>query len=453
MKNLIAVLALIMLAQNSQAQIQGQVGAQAPIVAQSSAPQGRKALVYDERTNQLVEVSPQNQAQATATAPSASPIYILNNQKVSGYQSASQGSVQEAPTTVVQEAPVKVSVSDSIRKERQGAETATEDGIVITLEKARMEDEIRRRDRFHNALAPVVPVPAPAAQAPVAVQAPAQAAQTSASSVVYAPQAKTVNSSATAITTQEQEVEQETVVVEKAPQRPAKRKKVVIEDATDDQANDRDYRSEVRQAISEAKAASINLTQYYIAGQVGAASYDTANIRSKLSSGFSLGMVTPERFVFEGSFIYGQSEILNIAGPAANGMVYDIAQYNFSAAVKYQLLPGKLRPAVGALASYTRRSYSLGQGSNGGCSAYGCSSSNSDLGSTDAFDAGLEAGLVLALSNSFSIGADFRYLWNIATRDGNGSGYRSYSNPYTGGVPVVEDLSYYIATLSAKFTF
>lgn len=430
MKHLIAYLAFIMMSQaNAQAPAQVQVQAApqaAPIVAQAAPAAPKKTLIYDERTNQLVEVAPQVQAEATANAPAASPIYILNNQKLQGYQGTS--AVQDAPTTVVQEAPVKVSASETIRKERQGAEAATEDGIVQTLEKARLEDEVRRREKFNAALAP-----APAA--------PAQAAVAQAQAVVVAPQAP-------------QAAEEIVEAPAPAPQKASKRKKVVLEDATEDKV---DVKAEIRAAIAEQNAAPANLTSYYVAGQVGAASYESANIRSKLASGFSIGMVTPERFVFEGSFMYGQSEIDNIAGFNADGLTYDISQYNFSAAAKYQLLPGKLRPTVGGIASYTRRNYSMSN-SYGGC--YNCyygGSSNQDKGSTDAFDAGLEAGIDLALTNSFSIGADFRYFWNIASKTSNENGYRTYSynnqRYMNGGIPVVEDLSYYIATLSAKFTF
>ena len=444
MKNLIAFLAFVMM---SQAYAQAPQ-AESIVVQGQQAAAPKKTLIYDERTNRLVEVAPQVQAQAqapsqvqaeaTANAPSASPIYILNNQHLQGYQGTS--AVQDAPTTVVQEAPVKVSASATIRKEREGAEAATEDGIVQTLEKARLDDEVRRREKFNQALAPA-PVAAAQAQAQAVViaapsQAPVAAAQAQAQAVVIAPQA----------------------VDEEVPQAPrhSKRKKVVLEDES--QGEKVDVKAEVRAAIAEQSSAPSTLTSYYVSGLVGTANYDAANIRSKLSTGFALGMVTPERFVVEGSFVYGQSEIDNVVNPnggPADGLKYDIAQYNFSAAAKYQILPGKLRPTVGAIASYTHRSYSMSNSNNYGYNYGG--TSNQDKGSTDAFDAGLEAGLDLALTNSFSIGADVRYLWNIASKTSSDNGYRNYSynnqSYQNGGIPVVEDLSYYIASLSAKFTF
>jgi hypothetical protein len=338
MKNLIAFLAFIMMsqgyAQAHAAQVQVVTAQpQAPIIAQAAPAQAKKTLIYDERTNQLVEVAPQVQqaapvqAEAIANAPTSQPIYILNNQKLQGYQ----GAVQDAPTTVVQEAPVKVSASETIRKERQGAEATTEDGIVQTLEKARLDDEMKRRSKFNDALNSTTSGTTQAAPAaPVVIAAPAA-------------------------------IVEENEVVEVAPQKPqksSKRKKVVLEDETAD--SKADVKAEVRAAIAEQSAAPLNLTSYYVAGQVGTASYpDYANIRGKLASGFSLGMVTPERFVVEGSFMYGQYQIDDVAGPQATFQTLDMNQYNFSAAAKYQLLPGKLRPAVGAIASYTRRSYSF----------------------------------------------------------------------------------------------
>ena len=445
MKNLIAFLAFVMMSQ-AQAQAPAQVqvvtaAPQAPIVAQARAPQAKKTLIYDERTNQLVEVSPQVQAapvtaEAVATAPSNAPIYIVNNQKLQGYQ----GAVQDAPVTVVQEAPVKVSPSETIRKERAGAEAATEDGIVQTLEKARLDDEVRRRNKFNDALNSTVSATTQSATATATVVAPIAAPAPVAAPAV----------AATAVVEENEVVE----VVPQKPQRASKRKKVILEDETSD--NKVDVKAEVRAAIAEQSAAPLNLTSYYVAGQVGTASYpDYANIRGKLASGFSLGMVTPERFVFEGSFMYGQFEVDDIAGPQATGYTLDMAQYNFSAAAKYQILPGKLRPTIGAIASYTRRSYSIQ-----GYSGYGNGSGDSIL-STNAFDAGLQAGLDLAITNNFSIGADFRYLWNIASQNSdsnvrNGRYYPNNNNGYTNansGFKVVEDLSYYLATVAAKFTF
>lgn len=449
MKNLIAFLALIMMsqayAQAPTAQVQVVTAQpQAPIVAQAPAAAPKKTLIYDERTNQLVEVAPQVQqqaqasvqAEATANAPTAQPIYILNNQRLQGYQ----GAVQDAPTAVVQDAPAKVSASETLRKERQGAEAATEDGIVQTLEKARLEDEVRRREKFNSALNSTT---AAAGTVSGATQAASQAA--TASSVVNAPNANNVITTTTAANIDENEIVE-------IPQRPQvkKRKKVILEDETssDDKI---DVKAEVRAALAEQNAAPLNLTTYYVSGQVGTANYnDGANIRGKLASGVSLGMVTPDRFIVEGSFMYGQFQVDDIAGPYATYSTLDMDQYNWSVGAKYQLLPGKLRPTVGALASYTRRGYSFA----------GYSSGDSIL-TTDAFDGGLQAGLDLALTNNFSIGADFRYMWNIASKNNNnnvrnGYYYPNYGYGYGsnyGGFKVVEDLSYYIATLAAKFTF
>jgi outer membrane protein W len=445
MKNFIAFLAFVMMSQ-AQAQAPAQVqvvtaAPQAPIVAQAKAPQAKKTLIYDERTNQLVEVTPQVQAmpataEAVATAPSSAPIYILNNQKLQGYQ----GAVQDAPTTVVQEAPVKVSPSETLRKERAGAEAATEDGIVQTLEKARLDDEVRRRNKFNDALNSTVSgMTQPATAAPAAP--------------VAAPVAPVAAPTAAAIVEENEVVE----VAPQKPQRASKRKKVILEDETaDDRSSDKvDVKAEVRAAIAEQTAAPLNLTSYYVSALVGTQSYDSANVHGKLASGLSIGMVTPDRFVAEGSFVYAQNQVDDIAGPNPTFQRLNMNQYNFSAAAKYQLLPGKLRPTVGGIASYTRRSYEFANNSY-----YG--NSNATLATTDAFDAGLEAGLDLALTNNFSIGADFRYLWNIASKNSNSDSSNSYNNSYGGygyagnyasNPKFVEDLAYYIASLSAKFTF
>ncbi len=411
MKNLIALLAFVMMSQ---------AYAQAPQV-QYVQPQ-QAAPIYVQAPQ--AQATAPAQAEATASAPNASPIYILNNQHLQGYQGTSQ--IQESPTTVVQEAPVKVSASATIRKEREGAEAATEDGIVQTLEKARLDDEVRRREKFNNALAT-----APAATA--VVQAPT--ATTSATSIVNAPGAQNVITNTTAITEQND-------VVEVTPPKPVKRKKVILEDETREEKVEI-VRSEVHAAIAETALPIVNPTQYYVGALIGTQNYpDAANVRGKMSSGVALGMITSDRFVIEGSFLYSKADVDDLR----TVQTLDMTQYNLAAAAKYQLLPGRIRPTVGGVASYTHRNYDF----QSNCA---CNSGDSAT-KTDAIDAGLQAGVDVAVSSNFSIGADLKYLWNI-TNKVSGSDRSSSSNSYAYGpqVKYVEDFSYYMATVSAKFLF
>lgn len=402
-KSLVAILAFVMMSQ-AQAQVGAQMGQAGDAMTVQSLPQASKpakrTMIYDERSNELVEVQPevaQPQAQAN-------PIYILNNQKYQGYAGAQaqQAQVQEQPTTVIQDSPLRASPADNMRRKRQDTEAATEDGIVQALERARMEDEIRRRDRFNSAIgdgAPAIAQPVihqPVIQQPVIQQPIVQ-------QVVPAPIA--------------------------AP--------VVIEEEKSD------YRSEVRASL-RAREENDDAQSYYVSGLVGVSNYpDVINIRSNMAGGFALGTITPERFVAEGSFFFGRHEIEDLFVQTRDvwgrpvTRIVDMRQYNFSAALKYQLLPGRIRPVVGGLVSYTRRSYA---------------DQSFDFRTSDGVDAGVVAGLDMQLTDRLAIGVDFRYLMNIGYNH-NTEGARN-SFVYDQNIRTeVESLDYYMGSLTGKFTF
>ena len=407
MKSLIAILALIMV---SQANAQNNYGAQQGAQPLPVARQAPKAVMYDERTNELVEVQPQVQPQAQpqqpqvqvqtqAEAAQSAPIYILNNQRLQGYQGA-QAQIQEQPASLVQDAPLKNSAAESMRKQRHGAEDATEDGIVQALEKARLDDEVRRRERFNSAIAPVESSAPPAAPQYAPVQ-PVQTQQV-VPVVIAAPQAKI-----------------ETPAVEKEE----KEEKV-------------DIKSEIRAALQENESAKKPAqTRNYISALAGQGAYpDVINVKGNGAVGVALGLVTPEGVVAEGSFLYGSYDLENLF--TAYTRITTMKQFNFAGALKYQLLSGRIRPSLGGVAGYTRRSYSEDQAT--------------DFLTSDALDAGVVGGVDISLTDSLSIGLDMRYLWNISYKQ-NSQNTRSFV--YQGGANPVEALQYYTAALAAKFTF
>jgi hypothetical protein len=393
MKHLIAFLAFVMCAQ-----VQAQTAQQTTVVAPQAAPaQAKRTVIYDERTNQLVEVSPQ--IHTTSEASAAAPIYILNG--------GAQAQVQEQPTMVVQDSPLNASPAEGVRKQRQEAETQTEDGIVQTLEKARMDDELKRREKFNAALQPTptpAPTPAPAPVAVVPVVAPVQ-------QVVAPPMA--------------------------APQ-------AVIESPREEKREEKDntdLKAEIRAAIAEASPAkeAAPKEQYSVGALFGIGTYPgVQNMKGNGSAGFSVAMTSVDRWVGEGSFLYGNYKLENIYmndyDAFGNPVAYlvDMNQMNIAVAAKYQLLGGKLRPAVGPAASYTRRSY-VKDGQN--------------LKTSNAVDVGIASSIDLALSAGFSIGFDLKYYWNLtSSSDQHESIYWSdHHNP--------EDLSYYQAGISAKLLF
>ncbi|MES2962494.1 MAG: hypothetical protein V4760_01295 [Bdellovibrionota bacterium] len=391
MKNVIAILAFIMA---SQANAQTYVSAQPVQTLPAAQAQARPTVLYDERTNQLVEVAPQVEQ---APQPISQPVYVINSnsQRNQGYQSAQ---IQEQPTTIVQEAPLKNSAADQMRRQRQDSEAGTEDGIVQALEKARMDDELKRRERFTGALtATPTPAPAPIVQqqvAPVIVAAPVQE--------------------------------------EEQPVRARK-----IKDLDEEPTEKVDIKSEIRAALAEKEAAPAPAKQVnYVSGLIGMGAYpDVVNVRGNGAVGVAVGLVTPDRVVAEGSFLYGNYDLEDVFNYGYYPRIVAMKQYNMSAAVKYQLLPGKIRPNVGGAASYTRRSFS---------------EYKNDFLTSDALDVALSTGLDIAISDAFSVGMDLRYYWNVA--------YKSNSNQpqsfvYNRGRNPIEELQYYTATVAAKFTF
>jgi hypothetical protein len=413
MKILVAVLAFVMMGQaHAQTQTSENGG---ELVSQPTAPKKQKrTVIYDESTNEIVEIQPEV-IESAAQPAGIAPIYILNN-RIQG--AAPQ--IQEQPAAIVQDTPLKPSAADGIRRQRQDEEVATEDGIVQALEKARIEDELRRRDRFNNAISPaaeeakpqsaVQPEPAPVAQ-PVPAPVP--------------------------VVQQVVPVYVQDVVTEEEP-KPRKRP-VIEEDETPA------VRSELRASIAQMQPKTEAKQSVYFTGLVGMGTYDNVvNVRGDLAGGFAVGVITPERLIAEGSFLaadYLLEDVFNSWDPIGGNYyprMVDMRQYNVGAALKYQILPGKLKPTVGALGSYTRRNFS---------------ERGYDFKTSDSVDLGLQAGVDLALTENFSIGFDFRYFTNLVYREVTDYSAYPQSFVYDRQRNEVEKLDYYMTMLTGKITF
>lgn len=433
MKTLVATLALVLV---YQAQAQAN---QENIQSQESAVQAQHAVV-------------QGEPNTIAPAQSAgNPIYILNNQRVQGYQgtaqetaqgaaqSQGQVAVQEQPVSVVQDTPLKVSPADQIRKRRADTELQTEDSIAQALEKARIDDEIRRREKFNNAIVPVQG---------------AQAAQSAANNAGASVVGDNNSVQQTNVIQQPQQVQQAQAVQQVAPVKPAEPiKKIIIVEKQEEDSDDVvvvekapkkekeekvDVRAEIHAAIAESsKKQDLDRQSYYVSALASFGNYNNiVNVDRSLGWGLAVGTVLPEHFVVEGAFFYGTYRMQDICmmgcGP---NFIVDMIQYNFEGALKYQILPGKFRPVVGAILGYTRRSYSYPN--------FGGS-----YRQTDAIDGGALLGADLALTSGFAIGLDFRYMTNFGYRVASSnypSPYQQYNDP--------EKLDYYTINLVGKFTF
>ncbi len=427
MKNVIAVLAFVM-------------------VSQAQAQPGPQATQADAGA---VQAAPQSATQtASGSATQASPIYIIN--KVEGSQDAApyvsaapavtagaaatttQAAVQEQPVTIVQDTPLRVNPAEQMRKRRQETETATEDGIVQALEKARMTDEIKRRDKFNNAIEPSGG-DAPLTQAP---PPPSQAVQQPPPQVI-------VQQIQPAVQPMSQPAAQPVVIPVVAQQQETQEKVRVVEEQdeeiTDTKKDEKvDIKQEIRAALSEQKPDE-EKQSYYVAGIASFGQYNNVqNVNNSLGYGFSVGTVFPERIVVEGSFIYGDYTLGNIYSASYMGGFYnpysvDMRQYNVEAAAKYLILPGRFKPMIGAVLSYARRSYS---------------NEGQQFQSSDAVDVGAMVGADLELAKNFALGIDFRYMTNLGYRVNADQGQYVYQQSNT-----PESLNYYTLNLIAKVMF
>lgn len=364
---------------------------------------GQQTTVTAPRTRPSVQVTvsqsgPTTQSNANVPTVQMAPVT---------QQSALQ-SVQKQPTTIIEAAPLTESGAEKLRKTRQDAELSTEQTIVEKLEQSRLDDEKKRAevlfgDKF-NSLANKEQQPAP----------------------VVAPVGPVVVP---------------TVAPVAAP--------AVVELSREDEKDM--IKGEVSAALAELKSKEDEKpkSSSYFGVMAGTADYPNAsNVRGHYSLGLAYGKKYDDRLVAEGSFLYSNYEVRQRdGGNLYNGYgqliqsyprITEMNQYSTSGLVKYQLLSGMIRPEVGALLSYTYRTFSDTQ----------MALSNSES-SSHALDMGLMTGASLELSETFALGMDFRYMWNLTNKVDSSGLQRSFlatDKP-------IEKFNYYTFSILGKATF
>lgn len=435
MKNklkLLAFAALLPVAALAQASLDEEVNAELDRMYQAQGQQ---------KTGPAVQVNVQ--AQPTVSTSQ------LNNQSANqgAAQTAGQNQaqnngmlqVQKQPTTYIEAAPLVESQAERIRKSRQDAEISTEQKIVEKLEQSRLEDEKRRAevlfgDKFNTLMnqnqvqqpavhpAPVVPVMQAPAPAPVPV------------------------------------------VVQEQPVEPTPTTIVIREEPKEDEEKlDREaVRSEVSAALAElqttqqAPVVEEYKQKSYISLLAGSGEYpDAVNVKGQYSMGVAIGRKFTDRLMAEGSFQYSNYQVEQPAQYGNGGCVpnyyggcdyypriTDMNQYGTAALVKYQLLGGALRPELGGLMSYTYRTFTDKQFALTDATV-----------SSQALDFGVMVGASLELTESFALGLDYRYMWNMSNKvDGNSLQKSSLYRPNTNYTPI-EELSYYNLSVVGRATF
>lgn len=363
--------------------------------------------------NQQAPAAPAAQAGIANTAPvSGQPIYILNQATPTSNAQLQQQQIQKQPTTVIEASPLTESRAEQIRRARQDAELQTEQRIVEKLEASRMEDEKKR------------------------------------ASVLFGDKFNQMGN--------EQQVQQ-------AVQQPVYVQPVQVQQVEEPKENTRDIiREELAAAMKvEEQVVDVPLETKYVAGVLGVGDYpDVRNVKGNYSLGVAFG-TKYDNFVVEGSFLYSNYTVegqgyysgggygynYGYGYPYNNGGNYwipnniDVNQYSGSLAAKVQLFSGIIKPVIGGLVSYSYRAFSW---ANDGYGYYNDSTANSH-----AIDIGTIVGADLEFSPKYSLGVDFRYMWNLSSRVNAENTWMSgpqYGTP-------IEKLQYYVMSIVGRVNF
>lgn len=405
-----------------------------PVVVSSSAAtttpavpagstQTKKTVVTTKTINELpVKVPVQSTTVTTSTTRSESPIKAtsstMKKSSVVAFPAKVAPSVtgaQKQPVTFVEASPLSESRADEIRRKRQDEEMRTESKIVEKLEQSRIDDERRRAEALFGDRLEAKP-------AQIAIE------QES---------------------TEEKAVAQE--VEAAAP--------LMLEETTT-------TTSETN--INELQKEPGFFDSKFVGLTAGVPAYpDYSNIKGDYNVGVKFGM-GHDRFLFELGlsmaqftiedtyYNYGPYALNNsfnyVYGFANNGQVinnradFEMKQYSGSLGSRYQILDGFIRPNVGGEFVYSYRQYSSLE-TTWSANSFGSLTSlpsGTNYGDSHALDFGVLAGVDLAVNPNFLIGADFRYLINVAHRiNGENS---------TAGTPI-EKLQHFVGGLSAVFKF
>lgn len=152
------------------------------------------------------------------------------------------------------------------------------------------------------------------------------------------------------------------------------------------------------------------------------------NIQGNGMLGIGMGIETPANFLVEGMFQYGGYHS-TFPWPS------EINEYSGAGAMKYQFGHGTIVPIIGATVVYSYRTY------------VDNFSFQSRQSYSSVLDAGLLGGAEFGITRGFSLGAEFRYLWNITSQT---DGY--YTVFFPNQAPL-DAFSHYIVALTARYNF
>ena len=187
------------------------------------------------------------------------------------------------------------------------------------------------------------------------------------------------------------------------------------------------------------------IKKYYTSAMLGIGAYpEVSNVDKGYNASIAAGYHYSEPLMFEVGFGVAKSQLSVKNQLHANQRdSFDINQYQGNLAAKYRIdgvFGTNFRPQLGAALSYTYRKYS--QTSN-------LILITGNTGNSTAMDAGVSGGIDYDLNKSFSLGAEFRYMFNLSNQVS-----ANYVNPSYGytGTPI-ESLQYYVAGVAARLNF
>jgi hypothetical protein len=352
--------------------------------------------------------------------PSSSKVIILNNNS-SDTSSSQRSRVVSQPTTSVEAAPLTDSRAEALRKAREGAEINTEQKIVEKLEESRLKDEKKRADRlFGNRLdsddsEDAKPAPREKEQQPPAAYVPPQPP----------PQQPQVIVVQTPVVKEKEVIEQ--------PQQP-QAQPIVNDDAGRGEIRDRDDRDRDGDNWRDGK--------WYIGGLIGGLSYNTPNARGNVATGVSVGKEYANGLVLDGAFIYSNVYLSNYwVDP---GFFTNVNEYSGVFTVKYNFMRDWIRPYAGGNIAYTYRSYT-------DRSYYGDVYPNDSSVSSQSIDLGIVGGVDVMVNDTFSVGGDLRYNFNIVSLSNNY--FIGRDDLYADGSKPLEKTGYWQFMITGKLRF
>lgn len=185
-----------------------------------------------------------------------------------------------------------------------------------------------------------------------------------------------------------------------------------------------------------------NSRHYYMSGTVGSASYEgVSNVQGNIAAGASFGALLNNGLSMEVSFLYSNFYIDEYWWNYPYFKEMD--QYSLGVGAKYNFNFGIVKPSIGGLVAYTYRRY-FDRG------YYSYTYSDDSEVSSHAVDLGLTAGVDLEFTEQFSVGVEYRYMTNLASK--TDSEYLTSRSIWREGQPV-EKTDYSVVGLVGKFHF